>query len=269
METAKTHNADVEVQVVRHGQLPGADDYAREKIGALLHLAPTPVLFARVRLSKHPDPAVSQPVIAQANLDVNGRLVRAQVTGPTAREAIDRLEARLRHRLERIAEHWEARRGRMPSTEPHEWRHASEPNHRPSYFPRPEDEREIIRHKTFTFSRSTIDDAAADLELMDYDFCLFTETATGKDSVLYPTGSTGYRLAQITPSAPDELAPHHVPVSLSEQPAPVLTVAEAITRLALTGLRFLFFLDAERGRGSVLYHRYDGHYGLISPNDTP
>ncbi|GAB2794459.1 sigma 54 modulation/S30EA ribosomal C-terminal domain-containing protein [Amycolatopsis magusensis] len=35
-------------------------------------------------------------------------------------------------------------------------------------------------------------------------------------------------------------------------------------RLNLIGQPFQF-LHAERGRGSVLYHRYDGHYGLITP----
>jgi hypothetical protein len=27
-------------------------------------------------------------------------------------------------------------------------------------------------------------------------------------------------------------------------------------------------LDGERGRGALLYHRYDGHYGLITPADA-
>ena len=27
---------------------------------------------------------------------------------------------------------------------------------------------------------------------------------------------------------------------------------------------FLFYLDGDHGRGCVLYHRYDGHYGLIA-----
>ena len=31
-----------------------------------------------------------------------------------------------------------------------------------------------------------------------------------------------------------------------------------------TGLPFLFYLDGDHGRGAVLYHRYDGHYGLIA-----
>lgn len=102
----KTEDARDVVRVVLHGELLGADDYARDKIGSLFHLAHEPVLYARVKLTKHHDPAVSRPVVAQAKLDVNGRLVRAQVAGPSAREAIDQLEARLRRRLERIARHW-------------------------------------------------------------------------------------------------------------------------------------------------------------------
>ncbi|MFI8458033.1 sigma 54 modulation/S30EA ribosomal C-terminal domain-containing protein [Kitasatospora sp. NPDC085464] len=46
---------------------------------------------------------------------------------------------------------------------------------------------------------------------------------------------------------------------------PELTVAEAVSRLDLTGLPFVFFTDTATGRGNVLYHRYDGHYGLITP----
>lgn len=30
---------------------------------------------------------------------------------------------------------------------------------------------------------------------------------------------------------------------------------------------FVFYLDRERRRGALLYHRYDGHYGLITPAD--
>ena len=93
----------------------GAAEYARSKIGELGRLTHRPVLYARVKLTRHRDPAVERPVVAQANLDVDGRLVRVQVEGVTAREAIDRLEARLRHRLERTAEHWEALRGRAPA----------------------------------------------------------------------------------------------------------------------------------------------------------
>ena len=67
----------------------------------------------------------------------------------------------------------------------------------------------MIRHKSYAPGRLTPDEAAADAELLDYDFHLFTEKSTGQDSV--------------------------------------------------------FFVNAETGRGNVIYRRYDGHYGLITP----
>lgn len=254
-----------DVEVTTHGALPGAEDYARDKIGRLTHLAHRPVLQARVKLSQHGDPAVSRPVVAQANLNINGRPVRAEAEGISAREAIDRLEDRLRRRLERLQRFWQARPGGKPAPAPHEWRHGDEPTHRHAYFPREESERQIIRHKSFTLHRLTIDEAVKEMSLLDYDFHLFTEAGSGQDSVLYRGGPTGHRLARLTPPGPHELAPFELPVTISDQPAPRLTVREAVDRLNLIGLPFLFFLDVERGRGAVLYHRYDGHYGLITP----
>lgn len=248
-----------------HGELPGAADYARAKIGALGRLTHRPVLHARVRLTKHRDPAVERPVVAQANLDVDGRLVRAQVQGVTPREAVDRLDARLRHRLERTAEHWEARRGALPEDGPQQWRHESEPTHRSSYFPRSADERRVMRRKSFAMAPCTVDEAAREMDLLDYDFHLFTEKGTGTAGVLYRGGPTGYRLALVAPSLADQLSPFKLPLTVSPQPVPCLTDEDATERLGLLGLPFLFFIDAAQGRASVLYHRYDGHYGLITP----
>jgi ribosome-associated translation inhibitor RaiA len=256
-----------DVDVTTHGQLPGAAEYARQKIGELGRLTHRPVLHARVRLSAHRDTAVERPVLAQANLDVDGRLVRAQVQGVTAREAVDQLEARLRHRLERVAEHREARRGGQAANEPHEWRHESEPTHRPGYFPRPVDERRVMRRKSFTLSPCTVDEAAVEMDLLDYDFHLFTEKGTGAAGVLYRSGPTGYRLALVTPASPDQLAPFQLPLTISPQPVQRLTIEQASDRLGLLDLPFLFFIDSAEGRGSVLYHRYDGHYGLITQAD--
>lgn len=255
----------LDIEVTTHGQLPDAEEYARRKIGGLGRYAHQPVLHAHVKVSKHADPAALRPVIAQANLDVNGRLIRAQVAGVSVPEAIDRLESRLRHRLERVAQHWEARRGGMPKAGPHEWRHQSEPTHRPDYFPRPEDERQIMRHKSYSLATCTVEEAALEMDLLDYDFHLFTEERTKQDSVLYRKGPTGYRLAQVEPEGADKLAPFELPLTISPQPAPQLTTEQAIERLGLLGLPFLFFVNADQDRANVLYHRYDGHYGLITP----
>lgn len=253
-----------EVHVAVEGLPPSTADYARRKIGALLEQAHEPVLFTRVRLTRHRNPAMECPVVAQANLDVNGRLIRAQVAAPTATEAVDALDTRLRSRLERVAEHWEARRGRRYHPDPHEWRHGDPPADRQPWFPRPAQERQVVRHKSFTLPRCTVDEAAAEMDELEYDFHLFTERDSGQDSALYRAGPTGYRLAQLAPQ-PGLVAPGRLPVTVSEQPAPLLTTQEAIDRLNLTGLPFVFYLDADHARGRLLYHRYDGHYGLITP----
>ncbi len=257
-----------EVAVGTRGAMPASSGaYARRKILALAQETDEPILYAQVRLTHSADPALPRPAVAQANMDVNGRPLRAHVAATTMHEAIDLLQARLRERLIRIAEHWEARRGGAPLKqphEPHEWRHGSEPTHRPQYYPRPPEEREIVRHKSFTLARETPDEAVFELEAMDYDFHLYTDVDSGQDSVIY-RDDAGYRLAR-TDSRPRRGGPVvAVPLTISEQPAPRLGVDEAVARLSLTGFPFVFFVDNATGRGNVLYHRYDGHYGLITP----
>lgn len=263
MKAALTEVADVAVVV--QGEVPDrVVEYARTKIVRLAEHLDEPVLHARIRLIHQPDPAVARPVRAQANLDVNGRLARAQVAGATGFEAVDLLVERLRHRLVRLKQHWQARRGAQPVREAHEWRHGSEPTHRPPYYPRPVEDRQLIRHKSFSPARINPNEAAWEMDHLDYDFHLFTEAATGTDAVVYRDGPTGYRLARLA-SGPDWLGLSEVPMTLSPHPAPELTVGGARRRLEETGWPFVFFADTETKRGAVLYHRYDGHYGLITP----
>jgi hypothetical protein len=48
-------------------------------------------------------------------------------------------------------------------------------------------------------------------------------------------------------------------------PAPRLSATEATARLGVTSQLFMFFVNADTGRGNLIYHRYNGHYGLIEP----
>ena len=54
-------------------------------------------------------------------------------------------------------------------------------------------------------------------------------------------------------------------ITISEHPAPRLAVHEAIARLEALGQPFLFFVNSQTSRGNLIYHRYNGHYGLITP----
>ncbi len=122
-----------------------------------------------------------------------------------------------------------------------------------------------MRRKSYTLAACSVDEAALEMELLDYDFHLFTEKGTGMASVIYRDGSAGYRLAQVAPAPKEQLAPFELPVTISAAPPPCITFEQATERLGLLGLPFLFFIDAAEGRAGVLYHRYDGQYGLITP----
>ncbi|MCU7729448.1 HPF/RaiA family ribosome-associated protein [Actinoplanes sp. KI2] len=251
-----------DVEIVTHGHVTGyLAEYARQKILEVCKHTREPVLHVRVKLGVSGDPAVPRPARAQANLDVNGGLLRSGVTAPTLREAVDLLQDRLRHRLARMAQHWTARRGGVPAPGPHEWRHVSDQPYRSSAAV---EEPQLVRHKTYEPARATPDEAVFDMEHLDYDVHLFTDEHTGQDAVVYRTGPTGYRLARLRPAQGPE-PPAAVPLTVSEKPAPRLTPAEAVERLNLAGWPFLFFADATDGRGRLLYHRHDGHYGLVTP----
>ena len=45
----------------------------------------------------------------------------------------------------------------------------------------------------------------------------------------------------------------------------MLTLDEARRWLELTDEPLLFFVEPASGRGAVLYRRYNGHYGLMTP----
>jgi ribosome-associated translation inhibitor RaiA len=257
----------LQVQTDARGAVPpNSMDLAVEKVRAALRHASEPVLFAKVKLTMSADPAVERPAIAQVNLDLNGRLIRAQANAESMREAIDLMGGRLKIRLDRAARNWAAVGGSKPVPLPDEWRHQSTRAHRLPYFPRPRDERAVIRHKSYASTRQTPDEALTEMELLDYDFYLFTEHATGQDSVMYRTYN-GFVLVQARPRRGD-LGPVAASVTVSDQPTPRLDTAGAIDRMEALSQPFLFFIDSETGRGSLLYHRYDGHYGHITPAGT-
>ncbi|WP_052442391.1 sigma 54 modulation/S30EA ribosomal C-terminal domain-containing protein [Streptacidiphilus neutrinimicus] len=254
-----------ELQVAVLGELsPSTSDLARSTVEEVLAESRLPVRSAQVRLarSRHKE---GRAAVAQALVDVDGRLVRAQVAAHTMTDAIALLRARLTVQLTRLewARRWEPGYD-VDGSGPLDWRDGTEAVRRPVRLDLPRGERTVVRRKNFTLAEETVDQAALTMEMMDYDFRLFTESGSGQDSVVYRFGPGPFRLAQLAPQ-PERLAPFALPVSVLKTPAPVLTEDEARERLDATDYPFLFFRDAETGRGSVLYGRYDGHYGLISP----
>ena len=255
--------------VARGAEADAATSYAEQKLRRVMAAVSEPVLHASIKLGTAPDPAVERPALAQATLDVNGQLVRAHVAAHTTTEAVDLLERRLRDRLEHRAERKHALRHlTATAVEPGEWRHGQLPTERPDRYDRPAEERKVVRHKTFALDELTVDEAAFDMDMLDFDFYLFRELATGGDVLLHrvPDGRYGLRRLRISPVP---AAGAVVEVDVEPELAPSLSLDEALEWLGVTGEPFVFFANRETGRGNVAYHRYDGHYGLITPADEP
>ena len=252
--------AMADLQIITHGDVPAeARADAERKIRALLRHAHGPILHARVRLDRLADPAVPKPVTVQVNLDVNGRLVRAQAAAPSAHEAIDMVQDRLRRQLDRVARTPRSRRRRLSHAAP-----AGQPAGEPGELAT--EPRMVIRHGTYAAGPARLEEAAADMDRLGYGFHLFTDAASGRDAVIYRAGPTGYRVAYVDgpPQAP---AAPPAGVTVSPGPAARLHLSDAVHRLGATGRPFLFFAGTGSGRGRLLYRRHDGHYALVTPRD--
>ncbi|GAS93611.1 uncharacterized protein RMCC_0577 [Mycolicibacterium canariasense] len=246
-----------DVEISTDGDFPDVGDYARTKLGKLARLTHVPVSHARLRLSRHRDPAVDHPVVAQACLDVGGRVICAETEAATAGAAIDELESRLRVRLMRVLE---ARGWRHRSQDAPPWRRPTERVDAPS-----ESVPGIARRKSFAMAPCTVDVAVGEMELLSYDFHLFHEIGSGTAALVYRGGPTGYRLALVAPGLAAQVAAYRRLVTISPHPLPCLTECEARDRLTQLDLPFVFFIEASQGRACVLYRRHDGDYGLITP----
>lgn len=236
---------------------------AHDHLLRLVGRMPARVLFARLKLLWEPDPARPRRAVAQVSLDVDGELVRAHVAARSMPEAVEFLANRLRDRLEHLDEHRQQLRKTTGVAGPGQWRHGDLPTVRPRYFDRPVEDRQLVRHKTFAVDELTPDEAAFDMEQLDYDFYLFRDLATGVDSVI-DRHEEGYRVSRLVPSDID-VGPSSASLTVTTTPAPRLTLPEALERLDAGGEPFVFFADAVTGRGNVAYRRYDGHYGVITP----
>lgn len=229
---------DDQVIVTTKGEVSeAAREYAAGKVPRLHQHAHGPVLMTRIKLTQAEGQDVERNAIAEAAMDVGGRLVRGQVAAHRIDEAVDLLVDRMIRQLDQAAAKARSRE-RRPS---------GEPTVRPVRTAIPPEEREVVAHKSFAIDRATLDEAAFDMEVLDYDFFLFTDADDGRDKVVHRDADGAVHLATEPPKE---------------------SVDEALERLDAGGEPFVFFFDVDRRRGSVAYLRYDGHYGLIRPADA-
>jgi ribosomal subunit interface protein len=258
-----TTNRETTIEVSHHG------DIDQRLTESLIHKVERAAAHYRedvrrieVRLTFEANQSRHRPASVEVTLDVDGSPVRAHVAAATMAEAVDLVIDRLTRRLDRHG----ARRRRR-AVRHHAGDHG-DGERRPEYRSIPSDERETRRRKTFLMSPITVEEAIFDLDQVGHDFYLFVEEESGRDAVVsriadFDGTGPGYELRAIEPASIGRSAdiPGLIVVPL---PAPVLDPVEAQEYLETSGEKFLFHRSPD-GRGQVLYRRYDGHNGLISP----
>jgi len=256
---------DVSIDISTKGEVAdAAREAARDKFSELAALVREPVRGIDIRLIHERDPANERPCSVEVVFNIDGRPIRAHVDAKRMQEAVDMAVDHLHRRVERAESRLHRINVRRETGQPtpDEWRHGDLPTARPHYFPRPVDEREVVRRKTFALEPITLDEAAFDLDQLGHDFYLFTELQTGADSVLYRRDGGEFELLCAGSTLPD-VGHAAAPIHLTRGAVVESTVEEAEERLDVTDEPFVFFRSAENGRGNVLYRRRDGHYGLI------
>lgn len=258
---------DMEIVHVEDGPMPSEVwEEADDMIYRLARKSPRPILFARVKIRVDEDRDSEEQTIAQATMDVSGEIIRAQVAAPAPRDALNALHDRMDKRIRKLAD---KRRdtGRMPPSTPEgTWRSGDLPTARPGFFPRPPEDRRLVRRKSFApGERISLEEALFDLDVLDHRFFLFTHASDGEISVVYEDDGEVKLRRQ---SGGEPLADDPLPIEVDPAPAPELETDEAIERLDVTAAPFIFFRDRDSGQGRVIYRRYDGHYGLVEPSTS-
>ena len=268
------------IEFVHRGPVPAsAESYAEKRIQSFVENSDRPCRYARMKLTAAENPAVDRPAMAQATVELERFALRAHSTAPTFTEATDQVIARLAAQLESHRDR-ERLKPHGQVAAPGSWRHANLARTEKPYFDRPVGEREIVRHKSFAADELTIDEAAWDMAMLDYDFFLFVELTSGQDSLIERRDDGALVVHHLdqgvdrggdadVESGASSLtsggATTTIDYERAELSPPELAVSQAIELLNESGARLLFFRNLASGRGNVVYRRYDGHYGLLTP----
>lgn len=248
--TVHVQASDIPIKIETRGGVADSDvDHLSERLERVLRPVAERIVRVRALMTIHHEHDPGAQARVRVTLDAKGETMRSEVIAPTIRDGISDVEARLHRQIEqRTKRAKNDPRGKAPN--PGEWRHGNRSSTRGAGFDRPTDEREIITRKSPTTLRSTLDEARWDRFVLDYDFFLFVDTDTGRDALLTQDEDGGAdTLADIVD-------------------APTMCVDDARRWLDQTGRAFHFFRNQENERAAVIYHRYDGHYGLLTPRDV-
>ena len=142
---------------------------------------------AEVRFSEERNPRIAEKEVCEITMHGHGHTVRARATGTDPFVAVDRVVAKLGHRLEKL-------KGKLVGRSHPRRQAGSVRRGLEAEAPVPgapdadEDEEEgprIVRTKQFAMKPMTPEEAALQMDLLGHDFFLFTNADTSAAAVVY------------------------------------------------------------------------------------
>ena len=249
---------DIEVRAA-DGISSHVRDIARRKIQALERRAGDRDLIGHITLRRASD----HRFVADASVTFEGRVLAAHAGARSPEDAVDAVIGRLERQMRRVVDADVALRNepRVINAALEDLRR--DPPHRPAKL-KPPEERQIVHRRTYRNEPIPTLTAIADMLDDDLDFYLFVHARTNEDVVVHwrDDGRIGLLFPQDSVLADEDDVVVPEPSRYSEP----LTLETARAEMDILNHRFLYFIDADDGRGRVLYLRHDGDYGLVEPD---
>ncbi|MEA2361156.1 MAG: hypothetical protein QOD71_301 [Thermoleophilaceae bacterium] len=220
-----------------------------------------PLTGARLTVRRTQGRKASRPFVADAHVVFDGRVLAAHAADASPLEAVDAVTDRLRRQLRRVVDADVAMRNEPRLLEAGLDALQHDARYRPEAGLKAPEAREIIRRFAYVDVPLSTLEAVADLLDLDVEFYLFRHVRTGEEVVVYrrDDGRIGllHPPGSLLADENDVVVPQE-----SRYPEPI-SLNAAREEMDVVNHRFLYFVDAEDGRGKVLYLRHDGDYGLV------
>ena len=136
-------------------------------------------------------------------------------------------------------------------------------SHRPQARLKPPEKREIVHRRPYLDVPLSTLEAVNELLDIDVEFFLFRHVRTGEDVVVYRRDDG--KIGLLFPPGSALADENDIVVPQPSKYDRPLTLSEARAEMDIVNHRVLYFIDAESGRGKVIYLRHDGDYGLVEP----
>jgi ribosome-associated translation inhibitor RaiA len=240
---------------------PKEIEAARQKVEALRRYIGDRDMDGRVVLRRQG--SQQPPYAASASVRFEGRTIAAQASGPSAEAATEAVVDRLVRRMRGVVDADVALRNEPRVIESALADLRDDRPEPPQRARKPPEEREIVHRRTYAYRPVPTLTAVADLLDLDLLFLLFVHARTEEDVVVYWRDDG--RIGLLHPRGSKLADENDIVVPEPSRYSQPLTLAVARSEMDMLNHRFLYFTDADDGRGKVLYLRYDGDYGLVEP----